>query len=87
MSESWAKGSTRAWRKVRALVLARDGYTCQLRLPGVCTTQANHAHHTHGRGVTGDDPRYIVAACEACNLAVGDPTKNDDPPNEAITRW
>lgn len=44
-------------------------------------------HHTHGKAVTGDDPRYLVAACEACNLHIGDPTQHDDPPNKAVTRW
>ena len=38
MSKAWKGGSTTAWRRVRALVLARDGYRCRLALPGgVCT--------------------------------------------------
>lgn len=87
MSESWSKGSTRAWRRIRAGVLARDGYECQLRIDGVCTGRAHHAHHVRGRAVTGDDPRWIVAACAACNLNVGDPTRAADPPNEGVTQW
>lgn len=86
MSKAWAKGSTRAWRRTRGLVLARDGYRCRLQLE-VCTGHATHVHHTQGRGVTGDDPRYLVAACRACNLAVGDPTKAADPKPEPRTRW
>lgn len=46
-----------------------------------------HAHHTRGRGVTGDDPRFIVGACETCNLWIGDPTVTGDPPAVAVTRW
>lgn len=86
MSKNWASGSTTAWRKVRAAVLARDRHQCRLRLPG-CTTHATHAHHTRGRHITGDDPRWIVAACRNCNLKVGDPTKTKDPPNRPVTRW
>ncbi|MER5703487.1 hypothetical protein ABT023_16300 [Micromonospora sp. NPDC002296] len=48
---------------------------------------AGHAHHTLGRGVTGDDPRYIVAACGSCNLHIGDPTKTPDPQGRSVTRW
>jgi hypothetical protein len=47
-----------------------------------------HAHHTMGRGRTGDDPRYIVGACEPCNLAIGDPNAGAaDPDVVAVTRW
>lgn len=87
MSRSWAGGSSRGWRKVRAAVLARDGYLCQVRRPDVCTTIATHAHHTIGRSITGDDPAHIVAACGPCNLAVGDPTAQPDPPHRPATRW
>lgn len=103
MSASWASGSTRAYRRVRAVVLARDGYRCRAHADGWCARapgthtctgraeltgpDAGHAHHTHGRAVTGDDPRYMVASCAACNLHIGDPTKHSDPPNKAVTRW
>lgn len=79
MSRDWAGGSTRAHRRARAFVLARDGHRCQLRL-AVCTTVATHAHHTLGKGVTGDDPAHMVAACPPCNLATGDPRASDPPP-------
>lgn len=85
MSKTWAKGSTRAWRRLRATVLARDNYRCRLQLDG-CTTQATHVHHTLGRAVSGDDPRYLEAACESCNLKVGDPTKHEPTPTY-ISRW
>lgn len=103
MSRSWKSGSTRAWRRTRALVLARDGYRCRAHTDGWCDQvpgahycteiaaltgpDAGHAHHTRGRSVTGDDPRYLVAACAACNLHIGDPTQHDDPPNKAVTPW
>jgi hypothetical protein len=97
MSQGWAKGSTRAWRRTRALVLARDaGRGCRAhrdgwcaRVPGQhqCTDTQDTVHHTHGRATTGDDQRYLVAACRPCNLHIGDPTKHADPPNKAVTRW
>lgn len=96
MSKGWAGGSTRWWRRLRAHVLARDGYRCQVALPGTWTTRdgqvrrclgvATHAHHLRGKRY-GDDPRYIVAACEPCNLRVGDPTKTPDPPPQPRTQW
>lgn len=47
-----------------------------------------HAHHTLGRARTGDDPRYIVGACETCNLWIGDPgAVVGDPPTVPVTRW
>jgi 5-methylcytosine-specific restriction endonuclease McrA len=84
-SRSWARGSTRAWRRVRAAVLERDGYRCQLRLPG-CTTAATEVHHTVGREVSGDDPGQLVAACRSCNQRVGDPRRHDPAPRPR-TQW
>ena len=85
MSKRWAKGSTRAWRRVRAQVLARDGYRCQLRLPGVCAAKATHVHHLLAREVAGDDPAHLVAACAPCNLRTGDPSRHDPAPRPG--RW
>lgn len=80
MSKGWQGGSTRAHRRARAFVLARDGGRCQVRIPGVCTTVATCAHHTLGKSVTGDDPAHMVASCTACNLHVGDPRSLDPEP-------
>lgn len=66
--------------------------------PHVCTINAplqggpgvaGHAHHTRGKKITGDDPRFIVAACPACNLAIGEPGRRDvaDPQPRPVTRW
>jgi 5-methylcytosine-specific restriction endonuclease McrA len=79
MSRSWEKGSTRAWRRARRLVLERDHYRCQLKLDG-CTTVATTAHHVKGKAM-GDDPAHLVAACASCNGKVGDPTRHDPDPN------
>lgn len=86
MSRSWASGSTRRWRQIRAAVLARDGYRCRVQIEGVCTGRATCVHHVHGRAVTGDDPRYLVASCDPCNQAMGDPTKYDPQPTPR-SRW
>ena len=59
--------------------LATNGGRCTL-LTKVCTGQATQVHHTLGRAVTGDDPRYLQAVCEACNLHVGDPAKHEPRP-------
>ncbi|PWW50255.1 hypothetical protein [Actinokineospora spheciospongiae] len=90
MSTAWRGGSTRRWRKLRAAVLAanvvENGGRCRLALPGVCTGLADCVHHTQGRAVTGDDPAHMVAACTACNLAVGDPNKGSTP-HRPMTDW
>jgi 5-methylcytosine-specific restriction endonuclease McrA len=84
VSKAWTGGSTRAWRRVRALVLARDGRLCRLQLAG-CTTVATHVHHVRGKA-RGDDPAHLVAACAGCNLKVGDPTTYDPEPR-SVTKW
>lgn len=94
MSGAWSKGSTRAWRTLRRAILARDGWTCQLAVRGVCVHRSTpmHVHHKHGkdsgcRGCEIDAPDHLQAACAPCNLHVGDPSKAADPPNEAVTKW
>lgn len=84
MSKAWSKGSTRAWRRTRARVLARDGYRCQLKLRG-CTTIADQVHHKLGKGVSEDDAD-LEAACSWCNQSFGDPRANDPAPRPS-TRW
>jgi hypothetical protein len=86
MSRAWRGGSTRAWRRTRAAVLARDNYRCRNQIPGICTGHATCVHHTHGRNTTGDDPRYLIASCHPCNQHIGDPTRNDPAPRPR-TRW
>ena len=86
MSRGWEGGSTRAWRNQRAAVLAanqehNDG-RCTLQIPGVCTGLATTGHHVHGKGVSDE----VVAACEACNLKVGDPRPHDPEP-QPRTKW
>lgn len=90
MSNSWAGGSTRAWRKLRTRILdqnQRDNQgKCTLQLPDVCTGQANTVHHTLGKKITGDDPRYLAAACKACNEEIGEPQRNS-PAHRRISKW
>lgn len=86
MSHDWSRGSTRAWRRIRAFVLARDHHTCRIKIDGTCISTATHVHHLHGKA-TGDDPRFLVASCAPCNLKTGDPMRAPDPPAIPITRW
>lgn len=81
---AWDGGSTWDWRKTRTRVLMRDGYRCQLKLNG-CLSTATQVHHTIGKAKTGDDPRYLVAACQPCNRAVGE--VKSDPLPRGGTRW
>jgi len=100
MSRSWDKGSTAAWRVTRQFVIQRDaqlGYACRAHedgwcafvpRPHICTGRRGrrHAHHVHGRGKTGDDPRWIVSSCAACNLHIGSPEDYNPQPTPK-TRW
>lgn len=96
MSRAWRGGSTRAWRRTRAAVLLRDGYQCKLALPGTWTTRDGRTRHCLGRAdcvhhrdgkAYGDDLDQLVAACTPCNLKVGDPSDQPDPPGRSSTRW
>ena len=69
----WAQvpggGSSSAWRKVRALILARDGYLCQIKGPK-CTVGADTVDHVVSIAEGGAllDPTNLRAACQACNF-------------------
>lgn len=63
-----------------------NGGRCVVAVAGVCTGVADTVHHTQGRAVTGDDPRYLVASCRACNLHVGEPAKHTPRPRR-VSRW
>jgi 5-methylcytosine-specific restriction endonuclease McrA len=66
---------SRAWRKLRLVVLARDGYTCQLQYPG-CTGRATHVDHVLPLRFGGtNDLANLRAACASCNLRRGDGTR------------
>jgi 5-methylcytosine-specific restriction endonuclease McrA len=84
MSKAWAKGSTRAWRKTRLRILARDGWLCQIKGP-TCTTRATQVHHVLGKGVSERD-EHLLSACQPCNNAIGSPVGRDPEPTPR-TRW
>lgn len=87
---AWDAGSTRRWRRTRGAVLAENrrtrGGRCGVQVEGVCTGDATVVHHTLGRAVTGDDPRYLVASCKACNLHIGEPSRSNPKPRP-ISSW
>lgn len=100
MSEAWAGGSTREWRRIRAAELEenriRTGGQCLVRVRGVCSGIATTVHHVKGRSVTGDDPRWLAASCVPCNLHIGDPQTHPadcskcvgpDPKPIRLTEW
>jgi 5-methylcytosine-specific restriction endonuclease McrA len=76
-------GSTRRWRRLRVLVLERDGFRCQLHVDAAgrhvedddpaaerrCLEYAEHVDHIVERRHGGDDrPSNLRAACRAGNL-------------------
>jgi len=87
---AWDKGGTRAWRRVRARVLAENlvinGGRCAVGIKDVCTGEAECVHHVLGRAVTGDDPRYLIASCNACNLRIGRP-RSSGLQHKRVTDW
>lgn len=108
MSKAWETGSTTAWRRVRAAVIARDGRRCRMAdvaagtyLPHLriyrrlivtstaCTggtPELLQVHHVLGRAATGDNPRFLITSCRACNLATGYPA-TVDPRHKTMTDW
>ena len=56
------KGSTNAWRKIRARILRRDNNVCQY-----CGAYADTVDHIKPRSHGGsDDPSNLVACCRRC---------------------
>ncbi len=65
---------TRAWRKIRAVVLERDRWECQLEYPG-CQGRATHVDHVLPIRFGGTNSlANLRAACRSCNLRRGDGT-------------
>jgi 5-methylcytosine-specific restriction endonuclease McrA len=94
VSKTWQGGSTRAWRAQRLRVLRRDLNMCRLNVTDVCvgTSVPMHVHHVHGKasgcpGCAADRADHLIATCAPCNLHVGDPTRQGEPPCNPITRW
>ena len=61
------RGYGRDWRKLREVILARDGRTCRH-----CGSPAEQVDHIRpkARGGT-DDPNNLVASCTRCNARRG----------------
>jgi hypothetical protein len=49
MSGAWARGSTRAHRRLRTLVLERDGTACRAHADGWCAKPRVRPHECAGR--------------------------------------
>jgi 5-methylcytosine-specific restriction endonuclease McrA len=65
----------REWRRIRAVVLARDQYVCRLEYPG-CTGHATDVDHVLPLRFGGThDLANLRAACASCNLRRGDGTR------------
>ena len=58
------------WQQVRRVVLARDRFTCQIKLDN-CRGRATEVDHIVAVSQGGDrlDPSNLQAACKSCNVA------------------
>lgn len=58
------------WKTIRRATLHRDGYLCQIRLPG-CTVRATQADHVTALEDGGQpfDMANTQASCGHCNVA------------------
>lgn len=63
------KARDRAWARIRAEVIDRDGYQCQARFAMCCTGQPDHVHHRYprGRGGGDEDRSLLVTVCWRCH--------------------
>ncbi len=77
---SWSELPPRVRSRLRRACLERDGYRCQIRKPGICTTIATTADHIVDRAVAGDGLDNLRAACAACNYSRGQPGRDDPAP-------
>lgn len=61
------------WRKVRAYVLARDHFRCQVQLAGICTGDATEVDHERAIALWGVsyDTDHLRASCRPCNRHLG----------------
>ena len=80
------------WRKLRAFVLARDNWECQVRLKG-CTRIATVADHIRPwlAGGAWLDPINLRASCSHCNAVRSnrrhDDTLGDPTPLPPSRKW
>jgi 5-methylcytosine-specific restriction endonuclease McrA len=59
-----------SFEPLRQAILLRDAYTCQIRIPGVCTRVATVVDHIVELAAGGsDDPINLRGACAPCNHA------------------
>lgn len=61
---------SRQWRELRLLILQRDKYECQIRLP-TCLGVADRVDHIVGwrQGGKWYDPMNLRSCCHPCNVA------------------
>lgn len=86
---AWSgKGGSRSWRRVRAAVLARDGYVCRIKGPA-CTVYATRVDHmAPWAGRPEDVPLNLLrAACQPCNSGLSNKHHAVDPAPRKVTRW
>lgn len=77
-----------AWRRLRALVLERDGYACQVRLDG-CRGAATQVDHIVAMSDGGPplSPLNARAACSHCNASRVSTTKVGQLGTSPSRRW
>jgi 5-methylcytosine-specific restriction endonuclease McrA len=81
------------WQAVRRLVLARDGYVCQVRRPK-CTFKATQVDHVVSvtNGGPRLDPSNLVATCRSCNISkrnseVAARARSESGNGAAVPQW
>lgn len=92
MSAAWSGGSTRAWRRLRAFVLDRDGWACRVEVDGVpCGAYADTADHVVplSEGGAQLDPGNVRAACRFHNYSrgAGRPARSRSERPRPVRTW
>lgn len=80
--------SSMAWVRTRLRVLERDGYICQVRLPG-CRVKASAVDHIRELADGGDpyDMANLQAACVSCNSRKGHMARHARENRSKVRSW
>jgi 5-methylcytosine-specific restriction endonuclease McrA len=86
----WSTPDVTAWRRLRAFVLRRDNFRCQLRVPGVCRGVADTVDHLDPPSLGHPQippPDRLTSSCRPCNASKSNRQRAIESPHAPLTNW